>query len=132
MNYIKKTLLVFGFGVTVLGGLFVLSYFFLINPVQNVTLRTGIFFDEYGKKLGSCQIKTTLRKLDSGSGTSKIYYYDLSSDSIGYCNVDAIGCAVSLQREPNVCRPASLQTQCDKSLHPVGFGAKARYECVTE
>jgi hypothetical protein len=115
---------------------FGLIYIFSTNFFDGKTapiieVKNGKFFDDSGKQLGLCKVESKLEFL-ADMPVRTIYYYDLNKNDIGHCGGEGIGCTVSLKKEPQICEPISLQKPCDKSLHPVEFGATARYRCIVE
>lgn len=113
-----------------------LIYFFYLYlyRVEKVEVINGKFFDDSGKQLGLCKIESKLRYL-AVTPEYTTYYYDSNKNDIGHCERRVhygAGCVQSLEKEPIICEPASLQRSCDKSVYPVGFGATAKYGCVVE
>jgi len=124
MNKKVKTFLIIGIAF-----ILVLSLYFYLSQPEKIEIKNGKFFDESGKELGLCEIKSTLNRLaDVPKYTS--YYYDLDNNLIGTCKGDGIGCFTSLENEPTICNPITLQKSCDKVTHPTGFGATAKYKCI--
>jgi hypothetical protein len=110
-------------------GIYVFIY---TNHIESITERTGKYFDESGKEIGSCKIKGTLKRLaDMPEYTT--YYYSNNQQPTGYCKGDSISCFSSTQQQKQyqICTPMSLQTECDKSIHPIG-GVKSKYRCVVD
>ena len=118
-------------GVSILLGL---TFFFYINPVVNTTERNGKYFDAAGKQLGYCRIETKQRKLDTANGTQTTYYYGIDRNPVGDCDGDTTGSSINLKYQPHICRPLTLQIECDPTIHPKenGFCATAKYRCVVE
>ena len=126
----KKIFVILGILFAILLTLASLIFLFL-NRMEKVEGRNGKYFDDSGNQLGSCNIESKLRYL-ADMPTYTTYYYDLNKKYLGYCKGDGIGCTVSLKKEPKICEPFGFQKSCDKSVHPVGFGATAKYICVLE
>ncbi len=117
------------FGVIIL---YCITLFYYINPLENITIKTGKYYDVHGKELGICKIEKRLRKLADMSDDT-IYYYTSDGESIGYCKGSDTGCSISTQGPANICSSTTLQELCDNKIYPYlteGQGVKAKYKCI--